>query len=354
MVQWKGLCVGPDADIRTALQIIDRGAEQIALVVGANNRLLGTITDGDIRRGLLAGITPESNVQSIMNPDPIVAQENESNLSILDRMKNKSVRQIPVVDSAFRVVAVRFLSELTEINTEQHWVVLMAGGLGTRLRPYTDNVPKPLLTVGSKPILEHILTSFAECGFRKFFFTVHYKAEMVKEYFGAGRQWGVEIDYLDEPVQLGTAGALALLPAEPSKTFFVMNADLMTGVNFRQLLQFHREQQADATMCVSKYNFQVPYGVVSVDDVSIQQIDEKPTQSFFVNAGIYTLEPSVLRFVKKGLPLDMPTLFTKLIEDGKRTAAFPIREEWSDIGRVEDYLSARQAYTLGQVDFSAV
>lgn len=349
-MRWKTYSVSPDASVLTALEIIDRGAEQIALVVGSNNELLGTVTDGDIRRALLSGITPNANVQEVMNHHPIVALENEPHLSILSRMKNMSVRQIPVVDSANRVVAMRFLHELKQSKNSEHWVVLMAGGLGTRLRPLTENVPKPLLEVGNKPILERIIENFAEQGFHRFFVTVHYKAEMVKEHFGTGEKWGVQIEYLDEPFQLGTAGALGLLPDLPTETLLVMNADLITGVNFRQLLQFHREQQVEATMCVFKYNFQVPYGVVRMDNTHIRQIDEKPTHDFFVNAGIYALEPSVIRYVKQGARLDMTTLFTQLIADGQPTAAFPVREEWADIGRVEDYLSVRQSFQKSIAD----
>lgn len=343
-MHWETLAVPPEGDILTALQIIDRGAEQIALVVDERRCLLGTVTDGDIRRALLAGMTPGTNIQLAMNAHPIVALENEPHIAILSRMQHKGVRQIPVVDAHGRIVAVRFLHDFQNVDNSKHWVVLMAGGLGTRLRPLTDNVPKPLLKVGDKPILERIITSFAEHGFQKFFVTVHYKADMVKQYFGNGERFGVDISYLEEPVQLGTAGALGLLPETPPDTFFVMNADLVTAVNFRQLLNFHKEQQAEATMCVFKYNFQVPYGVVGLQDTFITQINEKPTHSFFVNAGIYTLEPAALDRIKPAVALDMPTLFTDLIGERKCTAAFPIREEWADIGRVEDYLNVRESF----------
>lgn len=350
MVNWREICINPDTTIFEALEIIDKGSEQIALVLDGGYRLVGTVTDGDIRRGLLAGISLQESVQRIMNVKPTVARANESHHEILTIMKNKSLLQIPVVDANDKVVGVRFIRELLEADRDENWVVLMAGGLGTRLRPLTENTPKPLLKVGDKPILEQIITRFAECGFKKFFVTVHYKAEMVKEYFGKGDQLGVSIDYLNEPVQLGTAGALGLLPERPAKPLFVMNADLVTDMNFAQLLSFHKEQQAHATMCVHQYDFQVPYGVVSLNGSHINQIDEKPTQSFFVNAGIYTLEPDVLDYVPKVSYLDMPTLFTRLIEDGKSTAAFPIHEEWFDIGRIEDYVKAQKLFGTAAQD----
>ncbi len=350
MISWRDICITPETTIFQALEIIDKGSEQIALVLDAGNRLVGTVTDGDIRRGLLQGISLQENVQRIMNRKPTVARANESHHEILTIMKNKSLLQIPVVDANDKVVGVRFIRELLQADRDENWVVLMAGGLGTRLRPLTENTPKPMLKVGDKPILEQIITSFSECGFKKFFVTVHYKAEMVKDYFGNGEQLGVSIDYLNEPIQLGTAGALGLLPDKPLKSMFVMNADLVTDMNFGQLLSFHREQLATATMCVHQYDFQVPYGVVTLNGSHINQIDEKPTQSFFVNAGIYTLEPRVLDYVPKASYLDMPTLFTRLIEDGEPTAAFPIHEEWFDIGRIEDYVKAQKIFGTSAED----
>ena len=196
--------------------------------------------------------------------------------------------------------------------------------------------PKPLIHVGSQPILETILKNFKDYGFRRFFIAVHYKNEMVRRHFGDGARWGVEIRYLKESKPLGTAGALGFLPAVPKLPLIVMNGDLLTNIHFDQLLSFHKAGRAAATMGVREYDFQVPYGVIKIKNDSILTIDEKPVQRFFVNAGIYLLEPRTLRLLPKNKPFDMTQLFERLIKSKERIAAFPIREYWLDIGQMDD------------------
>jgi NDP-sugar pyrophosphorylase family protein len=218
-----------------------------------------------------------------------------------------------------------------------NWVVLMAGGLGSRLRPLTDECPKPMLRVGNKPLLETIIETFIEQGFRRFFISVNYMADTIKEYFGDGSRWGAEIQYLEETSRLGTAGALSLLPEKPQAPLLVMNGDLLTKINFRQLLDFHREHHAQGTMCVREYEFQVPYGVVKMDHHRITGFEEKPIQRYFVNAGIYVLEPQALQHIPHGVFFDMPSLFQTLMADRQEAVVFPIREYWLDIGHMADY-----------------
>jgi NDP-sugar pyrophosphorylase family protein len=220
----------------------------------------------------------------------------------------------------------------------------MAGGLGKRLGSLTQSCPKPLLKIGGTPILEIIVNRLAEQGFRKLFISVNYRGEMIEDHFGDGARWTADIQYLREPERLGTAGALSLLPERPPQPFVVMNGDLLTKLNLKHLLDFHREHRAKATMCVREYQFQVPFGVVQADEHRLLGIDEKPTHRFLVNAGIYALDPDVLDLVPKNQMFDMPHLFEKLVATGHETMAFPIREYWMDIGRMDDLEQAASEY----------
>lgn len=334
---WKELLVSPQTPIREAIQKLDAGAMQIVLVVDDKEQLLGTVTDGDIRRGILKGLALHDQVQKIMNPDPTVVRFDESRDSIMAAMQRKQLHHIPLVDDQRRVMGLETLDDLLQSRIRQNRVVLMAGGLGSRLRPLTDDCPKPMLKVGNKPLLETILENFMEYGFRRFYISVNYMADVVKAYFGDGSRWGADICYLQEDQKLGTAGALSLLPERPAEPLFVMNGDLLTKVNFSQLLDFHSSHDAGGTMCVREYDFQVPYGVVKIDGHRIAGIDEKPIQRFFVNAGIYVLEPDALDLIPPNTFYDMPTLFEKMIEQKKETAVFPVREYWLDIGQLADY-----------------
>lgn len=340
-MDWRDLLVSPHTPILHTLEIIDKSARQIALVVDENDRLLGTVTDGDIRRGLLKGLTLKDPTSLIMNSFPTVASPYETRENILALMKIKKIHQVPIVDEEGFIVNVEVLNDLLRPIRKDNWVVLMAGGLGTRLHPLTHDCPKPLLKVGNKPLLETILQSFIDQGFHRFYLSVKYKAEMIQQHFGDGSKWGVTIRYLEEQESLGTAGALSLLPEKPSDPFFVMNGDLLTKVNFEQLLDFHKTYQAQATMCVREYDHQVPYGVVRLDKHRLVSIEEKPTQRYFVNAGIYVLDPAVLDYIPQRQFFDMPSLFEYVMKDQQQQAiAFPIREYWLDIGRMADFEKA--------------
>lgn len=334
----------PDATIRETIQRIDASAMQIALVIARDGRLLGTVTDGDVRRGILKGLALDETIDTVMNRFPQVCRQGDDRDSTLARMKLSGLHHMPIVDDAGCLVGLETLDELLTPSERDNIVVLMAGGLGTRLRPLTEDCPKPMLKIGGRPILETILLNFIEHGFKRFFISVNYKSEMITEYFGDGSNWGVQIKYLHENEKLGTAGALGLLPQKPSKSFLVMNGDLLTKVNFSQLLDFHHSHSAQATMCVREYDFQVPYGVVKINAHRIVGIDEKPTQRFFVNAGVYVLEPDSLENIASNRHLDMPTLFQQLIKEEKETAVFPIREYWLDVGHLADFDRANGEY----------
>ncbi len=339
MKSWRDLLTRPDELIRETIRKIDTISMQIALVVEPDGRLIGTVTDGDIRRALLNGFSLDDETHRIMNPNPTVARESQDRGSILALMKSKVLHQIPIVNSRGCVVGLEIIDNLV-VPSRDNWVVLMAGGLGSRLRPLTDKCPKPLLKVGGKPIVENILENFIEHGFRQFHLAVHYKSGMFKEYFGDGSRWGIQISYLEEREPMGTAGALSLLPARPQQSTLVMNADLLTKVSFSHMLDFHLANNSFATMGVREYEFQVPYGVVRIEDHRVLGIDEKPIQRFFVNAGIYVFEPNVLDMVRPNTYLDMPSLFEGLIQKKMGPTAFPIREYWLDIARESDLARA--------------
>ncbi|ANB56053.1 nucleotidyl transferase family protein [Anoxybacillus sp. B7M1] len=340
MRNWKELLVSPSTSIIETMKNIDQNAAQIALVVDDDFRLLGTVTDGDIRRGILRGISLDDQVSKVMNKNPITMKKGASKQAIKRVFQEKKLRQLPILNKNNQVVDVIFSDVLFDSASFDNWVVLMAGGLGTRLRPLTEHIPKPMLTVGTKPILQTILESFIEHGFHQFYFSVNYKREIIKEYFGDGLGWGINIQYLDEDRRLGTAGALSLFTEKPTKPIIVMNGDILTKVNFQQLLQFHEENGSVATMCVREYQHQVPYGVVRTEGTMLCSIEEKPIERYFVNAGIYVLNPEVLELIPENKYFDMPSLFESIIKLQKKTNVFPIREYWLDIGQIPDFEKA--------------
>ena len=344
MANWKDVIVSPETPLADAIAKVDISGLQVALVLAPHGALLGILTDGNIRRAILAGKSLLVPVSEVMSVQPTTVAASTPRDEMLALMRRNVFHHLPLVDEAGRVVGLVTLDELIGATHRPNWVVLMAGGLGTRLQPLTDECPKPLLSVGGKPILESILESFSEQGFKRIFLSVNYKAEMIRDHFGAGDRWGVQVDYLHESTRLGTAGALSLLPERPTAPVVVMNGDLLTRANFDNLLQFHIAQDAAATMAVREYDFQVPYGVVRLDGAHIKTIEEKPVQKFFVNAGIYALSPDALDYLPADTFFDMPTLFEHLIAAGKSTAAYPLREYWLDIGRLEEFERAQREW----------
>ncbi len=345
MTDWKNVVVSPVTPLGDAIARIDAAGIQVALVLDASGRLAGVLSDGDVRRAMLRGQSLQTPTGEVMNPHATSVLAQTPREEMLALMRRQVFHHLPLVDETGRVVGLATLDELIGVVARPNWVVLMAGGLGTRLRPLTEDRPKPLLSVGGKPILETILESFAEQGFKRIFLSVNYKAEMIQNHFGDGGRWGVQVDYLHERSPLGTAGGLSLLPQPPSAPLIVMNGDLLTRMNFDGLLRFHSEHRAAATMAVREYDFQVPYGVVSLDGPSITSIEEKPVQRFFVNAGIYVLSPAVLGHLPSHSFFDMPTLFERLIAAGETTAAYPLREYWLDIGQLEELERAQKEWT---------
>ena len=337
MKTWERTLVTPDMSLRDALTCIDKAGSQMALVVDENRRLLGTLSDGDVRRGLLNGMQITDKVLVAMHLNPTVALANQSSQSIHMMMRQKGLHQLPVVDGNGIVVGMEVVNDFIGIPPRENWVLIMAGGLGKRLEHLTRDTPKPMLRVGSRPILETIVAGYSAQGFHRFYFAVNYKAEQIEQHFGDGERFGVEIRYLREQRRLGTAGALSLLPEVPSQPFFVTNADLLTKEDFGQMLDQHVESAADATMGVRDYEMQVPFGVVRQQDGFIKSIDEKPLHRFTVSAGIYVLSPQILELVPKDTEFDMPDLFEKGVRNGLRARCHSIDGYWLDIGRLPDF-----------------
>jgi dTDP-glucose pyrophosphorylase/predicted transcriptional regulator len=346
MKTWQSILLKPDTSIHEAIGIIDKGRAQIALVVNDAGHLLGTLGDGDIRRAIIAGYTLDDRCQTIMNLYPTTAPIGTSHDQLLMLMRRGGFHQIPLVDENGILADLVTIDDLIGAESNDHWVVLMAGGLGTRLHPLTEECPKPLLKIGNKPILENIIMAFAGQGFRKFFLSVNYKAEMVIDYFGDGSALGIEITYLHETERLGTAGSLSLLPKKPPNDIVVMNGDLLTHANFSDLVGFHKQNKAAATIAVREFEYVVPYGVINVDGNSITSIEEKPTTRHLVSSGIYALSPDALDHVHKHEYLDMPNLFSRLIESGQHTAAYRFTDYWLDIGRMEEFERAQREWTI--------
>ncbi|UYO40494.1 nucleotidyltransferase family protein [Rhodopseudomonas palustris] len=317
-----------------AVACIEASGGQIALVVDERFRLVGTITDGDVRRAILRGATLDSTAGEVMHRHPRSVPRGTPLAEIAAILKREMIFQMPVVDAEGVVVGLNLADEIELPDPAAHRVVVMAGGLGTRLRPITETVPKPMIEVGGRPILEHILERFRKQGFGKISLCVNHLAGVIENHFGDGASFGVEIDYIRETKRMGTAGALSLLDERPDKPLIVMNGDILTSINFGQMLTFHYENAALATMGINRYQYQVPYGVVDVRNHYITGLSEKPVFDFFVNAGIYVISPETLDLIPPDRFFDMPSLFVQVHPD--RRVAFPLHEYWLDIGKPDD------------------
>jgi dTDP-glucose pyrophosphorylase len=346
MKNWRSAILTSDRSIRQAMEVLDQSSLQIALVVDPREHLVGTVTDGDIRRGLLRGLNLDSPAGQVMNTKPIVALQGMSRAEFIELLRRHDLHHLPLLDGDGRLVGLESDVELYEGAEKDNWVVLMAGGLGQRLRPLTDATPKPLLPVGDRPLLEIIINRFTAQGFRKFFISVNYRADLVEAHFGDGTKFGAVIRYLREDQPLGTGGAIGLLPERPTASFVVMNGDLLTTINFEALVDFHQQHGADLTLCVRRYSHQIPYGVAEIQGGEVVSIVEKPNHECFISGGIYVLSPTVFDRLQPQRRVDMPDLMRELIAEKHRVTAFPVTEYWIDIGRIEDLERAREEIHL--------
>ena len=347
--------VPPGTSLREVMAAIDRSGHGIALVAGADRRLAGTVTDGDVRRAMLDGLDLDAPVEEILGrqqrresfPTPLTAPASASPDELLHMMSEYDVRHIPRVDAEGRLVDLAVLEEMVKDYEAPMRAVVMAGGYGLRLRPFTDDVPKPMLPVGDRPLLEHIVAQLREAGIRRVNVTTHYRGEEIARHFGDGADFGVDINYTDEEEPLGTAGALALLERS-DEPLLVMNGDILTDVDFRAMLRYHREHDAEMTVAARSYEVEVPYGIVESEGVRVTAIAEKPSVRYFVNAGIYLLEPNLCRYVPRGERHDMPDLVNRLVAEGHRVVTFPVVEYWLDIGAPGDYEQAQRDARAGR------
>lgn len=338
---WQEIVLEPYATIKQCLKKLDETALRIVLVCDTNMTLLGVVTDGDIRRALLQGVGLEEPVEKVMNRRPITVSQSSSRAEVVALMQSKSILAIPVVERQ-KVIGLQTLQRMNKNRRYDNPVFIMAGGFGSRLRPLTDNSPKPMLKVGTKPILETLLLNFVRSGFYNFYISTHYLPHLITEYFGDGGKWGVNITYVHEETPLGTGGALGLLPNDvPKLPLIMINGDVLTSVDFERVLEFHLQHEALATMCVREYDYQIPYGVIMGDGERILSMEEKPIQRFFVNAGIYVIDPMIIQSVKKNTHVDMPTILQSYIDKNQDVMMFPIHEYWLDIGRIEDFKRAQ-------------
>lgn len=344
MKNWNKIIAQTSSSILEVMTKINDSASKFAMILDDKNKLLGTVSDGDIRRGLLKGIQLSESVDKVMNRSPRSVKRGTSKDQIMQLMRELKITHIPVLDDSGVVVDVETLDEMLSVQPKENHVILMAGGLGSRLGHLTQDVPKPMLKVGNKPILETIISNFRCYGFKNFHLSVNYKSNIIEDYFKDGKDFGVHISYIKETKKLGTAGSLSLYMESNNLPFIVMNGDLLTKINFDSLLKEHTARGNLATMCVRQYEYQVPYGVIMSDGEKMTGIEEKPLQSFFVNGGIYVFEPSVLKEIPKDIYLDMPTLFQSLMAKDCKVGIYPIHEYWLDIGRKDDFIKAHDEY----------
>lgn len=332
------LKLAKNASIQEALKIIGSERVRIALVV-ENDKFLGVISDSNIRRALLNGKKLEDSIETIYTKNSLTIKENTSKEELLKLASQTDIYDFPVLNSENEVIAIKSIASILKEKSFENEVVLMVGGLGSRLGELTKNTPKPMLKIGKKPILENIVLNFKEQGFKKFIFCVNYKKEVICDYFQEGKSWGVEISYIKEKQKLGTAGALSLVK-DMKKSFIVMNGDILTKLDFDQLIQEHKKSKAVMSVVLREFEQQIPYGVVKISNNDIKDIEEKPMQKFLVSAGIYVLEPEVLKYIKKDMYLDMPNLIKRLLDKKLKINSYILQDYWIDIGRLEEYEKA--------------
>tara|TARA_Y200000002_G_scaffold358074_1_gene341140 strand:+ start:972 stop:2021 length:1050 start_codon:yes stop_codon:yes gene_type:complete len=330
--------------IKEALSCLNKSINKIILVTNKNYILIGTLTDGDIRRGLLKGIDLDQKIEKIMNKKFFSIKNTDDFKSGFYKVSKMGIKKLPVVDQEGRIEFLLIDDYEVANKFFENSVVIMAGGLGKRLRPYTNTIPKPMLKLNGKPMLEIILENCIESGFSKFYFSVNYLKQIIMDYFEDGSRWGVNISYLEENKALGTAGSLSLLPRDLNYPFIVLNGDVLTKFDPKMLLDFHQKNNAFVTLSVRDYLMEIPYGVVEIEGKKVHDLVEKPIYSKKVNAGFYALNSEILDFIKINEKIDMPDIIRKVISLNKKVVACPIHEYWIDVGRPETLEEANMSW----------
>ena len=345
MKNWRDTVVSPNADIREALRALNKGAQKIALVCDESDRLVAVVSDGDIRRGLLSDLNMNDPVTAVANTNPRIAGQDLSRAEIKEILAAEDLNVLPILDEENRVLELHTLASISERSALENPVFIMAGGFGTRLRPLTDNCPKPMLPIGNKPILQHTIERLRHQGFRNFFISTHYLPEQIKDYFRDGSSLNVNISYVHEEEPLGTGGALGLLPSNiVEKPLILLNGDILTDLDFVDILESHESKGADATMCLREQETSLAYGVVEVEEEKVIKLIEKPTYRHLINTGIYVLSHSCVKSVKKGQRIDLPSLLEHRISNGRIVNSYTFYGKWVDIGQMNDYLRAQSTF----------
>lgn len=332
----KKFCIHQNADLRSAIEKMDTAGFGILLLENDERHIIGVITDGDVRRGLIKGAQLQDPAINVANTEFFFESEGKSYGKYMEILKVTNKRHLPVLNSKRQLVDLVILENYSRLNKENE-IIVMAGGLGTRLGELTKDFPKPMLPIKGKPILEHIVKKFSSNGFKKFTFCLNFKGEVIEDHFEDGKSLGVDINYTKEQKRLGTAGALSLLKPRPTKPFMVINGDVLSTFDSDSFFDFHSEHNADLTVAAASYELRVPYGVLELDDEKVVGLQEKPSQTFYTNAGVYILNPECIDFVPENEFYDMTSLIKTLIDNNKNVKAFAIHEDWSDIGRPQDY-----------------
>ena len=339
--KWKETILTTEATIKDVLKNLNKSGSRITLIVNNKEEFQGTISDGDIRRALIDRAEQNSSIQKIISKNSLMVSPEIKHEIVLDLMVKNKIQQIPIINENKKIVGLYLWDEIAPNKKIPNTMVIMAGGKGTRLGKYTKNCPKPLLPVNGKPMLEGMIERAKLQGFESFLISINYLGQMIKDYFSNGKKWNVKIDYINEDQPLGTGGALKLISPKLKLPFVVSNCDIMTDFHYGELLDFHCNHNAEATMAVRNHEWENPYGVVRTNGVDIIDFEEKPVVRSHINAGVYVLEPSAINVIKKNEKLDMPDIFERVKGKNLRTIVYPIHEPWLDIGIPEDYLKVK-------------
>lgn len=340
---WGKAILPTTSSLQNAITNLEEIGIKIIMIVGADGAFEGTVCDGDIRRGLLKGLQLSSSVKNVMHSNALVVPPDMDQEMVLQLMSANKIQQIPIVDKQYQIVGLHLWDELSAPTQRKNPMIIMAGGKGVRLRPHTESCPKPMLEIGNKPMLQHIIERAKKEGFSDFIISIHYLGEIIEKYFGNGEKLGVSIIYLKEDAPLGTAGALSMLDKSIDIPLVVTNGDVITDISYGGILDFHLRQNAAATMAVRVHEWQHPYGIVETKGLEIVGFDEKPVTKNYINAGVYVLDPSCISLLKDDEACDMPVLFQKVQKNSKRVLAYPMHEPWLDVGRPEDLKIVRDS-----------
>ena len=336
------LCVAVDATLIQAISVIENGGQAISLVCDASGRLLGTLTDGDVRRALLAGVSlSHAGLADVMHRDFVWVQPQRSLADVVELMRARRLDQVPVLDAQHRPVGLHSVRRLMAPRSRANAAVILAGGRGIRLLPFTATVPKPMIAVAGRPILERLVLHLVGHGVTEIYLAVNYLAHIIENHFGDGHGFGCRIHYLREDRPLGTGGPLALLPDRPSQPLLVLNGDLVTQCDVGAMLDFHEERSLDATFGVRTHHVDIPYGVADVDGDRLVGLREKPTERMLINAGVYVISPHVIGRVPSGEEFPITDLFLQLIAAEARVGAYLIHDDWIDVGQHNELERAR-------------